>query len=241
MRATNMYVPSTHAKEVNFGTFVRSLVLAVGPPDRSVKKRLSAHFGDHVICLNNETALSLLFRSIPGREPGMVVAIDSILLKQSRRVVEASGFKTFVFDGEKQLLETLKSVKVDVLYISDHFNQGGRKVHRSIKEFGGLVVVMQHRQKYRVLKDVRADVMLWRPKGLTRSSGGVVMIFRGSAVELARSVRTKIKHQDTLSKWEVVCDIYYGLFNKVQASRHIAKRPPLLVRQLIEHRLKGDS
>lgn len=233
-----MYVQSALAREVSWRVFWRALVFTIAPPDRAVHKKLTVKLGRHAVLLNTETALSLLFHAVPNREPGMLVAVDSTIAKSSVRVVKKCGFSVVIFKGEHELVQVLSQNKVSILYLSDSFNQGGRKTHRTLQEFSGLVVASQNRLQFRPLQGTRTDITLWRPKGFTRSSGGAVLAFLSdSSADIERTIKAKQAGFERLLRREFLQDIAWGLFGYVQNARHVSKKPPLASLQLINERL----
>lgn len=225
-----MYIQSKHAKEVGVGTFVRAVWAAVTPPDRAAHKKMTDLVGRHILYLNLETALRAVCRFLPDRQPGKKVLVDQQLYSKAHKIIEKSGLEVVVFSGQAEFLSSIEQKNVIALIVTDHFDQGGRRIHKALSTFAGLTIVYQHRLRPRKRELGEHEVMLWQPRGLPRSSGGAALVYGDEYNEMM--IDKLQKHNSALrriSNKEFIIDIWNGLFGKIQQSRHIKRRPALVL------------
>jgi hypothetical protein len=225
-----MYIQSKHAKEVGVGTFARAFWAAITPPDRAAKTKLTKLVGSHVLYLNLETALRAVCRFLPGRQPGKKILVDQQLYRKAHKIIEKSGLVVVVFSGQAEFLSSIEQKNVIALLVTDHFDQGGRRIHKALSTYTGLTIIFQHRLRPRKRDLGARDIMLWQPRELPRSSGGTALVY-GEDNERAMIGELQ-KHNKALrriSNTEFVKDVWNGLFGKVQSSRHIKRRPALVL------------
>jgi hypothetical protein len=231
-----MYIQSKHAKEVSVGTFVRAFWAVVTPPDRAAHKKMTKLVGRHILYLNLETSLRAVCQFLPGRQPGKKVLVDQQLHRKTHKLIEKSGLEVVVFSGQTEFLKSINQKNVVMLLVTDHFDQGGRRIHKALSTFNGVTVVYQHRLRPRRRVLGAQEVMLWQPKGLPRSSGGTALVYGEEHDEtMINELQRHNRALRRISNKEFVTDIWKGIFGKVQSSRHIKRRPAgVLAKYLIQ-------
>jgi hypothetical protein len=171
-----MYIQTTHAREVGRETYIRSLWYLMLPPQAGYFERLRARFGSSALLFaNTETFLMTFFKFYPGREPGMLIAIDQKHVRRFGKVIDRLGLKVAEFSGQQELAGVLANPRVLAVILPEAYDVSASKYKKVYDESSAVKIIYQHRKKPRSVS-LDHDVYLWEPRSLPKTVSGVVVV-----------------------------------------------------------------
>jgi len=215
-------------------TLCKVLIYIYFYPQNGFFDKLKARFGSGMqLFLNTEIALTLLLKHLPGRVPGMYVALDERNAKRFRKIVERLGLKVFVFSGQKELVDACEMKHVLAVLVPDSYGAAHGRYKKRYENSPPVKIVYQNRRQPKSV-DMAHDVYIWESRTLPRFVSGAVMICDNE--ELA-SVRHQIRDinnkKSRVTSKEFIAELWRAYRGYESKFRRIDNRPPKIMARLL--------
>lgn len=226
-----MYIKTAHSGGVSYSTLLKVIVYVYLNPMTGFVKKLRERFGSSAqIVLNAEAALTLILKSLPGREPGMIIGIDSRSSKRVEKLIDILGLKSQLYDGEKELIKLLDDHRLLAVIIPETY----RALHarnRSKLHASKAVKILYQRSRRPKPLGLPHDIYLWETRGLPRSVSGTVVV--SSLPEVNEAIKVDLMSKPYLPNTEFIREIYRTIRGFENRYRRIDKRPPKVMPRVL--------
>lgn len=229
-----MYIQSARTRSVTFSTFVKVIIYTYLYPQNGYFERLKHRFGSGVqLHLNSEAAFTLLFKWLPGRVPGMYIALDERLEKRFRKIIERLGMKVLIYSGQKKLIEVCETNHVLAVVVPDSYDASHGRYKSRFEVSKPFKIVYQNRRQPKSV-DIQHDVYLWEPRSFPRSvSGAVLVMGSDDLLETKQKLKEISAKKSRLSAGDFVAHLQRALRGYENRYRRLDRRPPKIMARLL--------
>jgi hypothetical protein len=204
------------------------------PPQAGYMQRLRARFGANAILLaNTETFLMTFFKFHPGREPGMLIAIDKKYVRRFGKVVDRLGLKTAEYGDQAELAELLVNPRVLAVILPESYDLSVKKYKHAYNDSKAVKIIYQNRKKPRSVS-LEHDVYLWEPRSLPKTvSGAVAVINSGKLPATYSDIKAYYSFLPRMSNKDFVGDIGRARRGYENKYRRIDQRPARILARIL--------
>jgi hypothetical protein len=215
-------------------TFIKVILYTYISPQNGFFKKLRYKFGSSTqLFLNSELALTCIIKYIPGRVPGMYIAIDRRIHKRFKKAIERLGMKLLVYEGQKELAAACEKKHVLLVIVPDSYDVSLGRFKKRIEKSRPMIVVYQNRRVPRIV-GIDHDIYMWEPRALPRSVSSSVVVFNGIRLEgTARSISTYHSKKERLGSKDFISEIWKDIRGYESTHRRIDRRPPKIMARLL--------
>jgi hypothetical protein len=229
-----MYIQSTRSKSVSLITFLKAVGYMYLLPQNGFLDKLKERFGtSSQLYLNSALALTLLIKHLPGRVPGMYIAIDERLERRYKKVVTRLGMKLLTYDGQKGLIDACEAPHVLAVIVPDSYAASHTRFKKRYEASRPFKIVYQNRRRPKSV-DMKHDVYMWEPKDLPRSVSGCVIACPSDDLAITRQQMREVHGRKArLSSGEFIVELWRGVRGLENRYRRIDRRPPRIMARLL--------
>jgi hypothetical protein len=229
-----MYIQSTRSKSVSFTTFMKAFAYTYIFPQNGFSEKLRGRFGTSTqLYLNSVIAFTLLIKYLPGRVPGMYIAVDERLEKRFRKIIIRLGMKVLTFSGQTELIDACETLHVIAVIVPDSYAAAHDRYKKRYENSKPIKIAYQNRRRPKSV-DMKHDVYVWEPRTLPRSVSGCVVVCSSDNLTFTKQQMRDVHNERLrLSSREFIAELWRSLRGYENKYRRIDRRPPKIMARLL--------